>query len=287
MLADAPKASTDADEERDRKLASPLSSFFAGPAAEPVNLVTATPGAKVLVDERVAGVTPVSLLLAPGEHAVVVHVPSGEKRETVHVDARPHASQVRAVVPNARTFSLGEAVPVASASSIDPAHGRSAATAPTAASSTVLPVAVDAPFLGSPAPTAVGGAAPESPSASELLAAARERRVRGDHDGSVRAYRELFSRHGTSLEAHAALVPFGEIQLARLADPGGALSSFDRYLARGGPLSEEASYGRLRALRALGRTVDERAGIEVFLRMYPDSNAASSLRERMRVIGTP
>jgi PEGA domain len=133
-------------------------------------------------------------------------------------------------------------------------------------------------------PAAAPARAPGDQSAAAVLALARERRAHGDVDGSVAAYRELFERHAASVEAHAALVPYGELQLERLSDAGGALASFDRYLARGGPLEEEAIFGRIRALRALGRTGDERTAIENFVRRFPSGPLASSLRERLRAM---
>ena len=85
-------------------------------------------------------------------------------------------------------------------------------------------------------------------------------------------------------EAHAALVPYGELQLSRLGDASGALVSFDRYLAAGGALAEEASFGRVRALRALGRKAEEREAIESYLRRFPNGAAATSLRARLDVL---
>jgi hypothetical protein len=125
-----------------------------------------------------------------------------------------------------------------------------------------------------------------STSAPELLAAARERRARGDLDGASTAYRDLLRRHGSSAEAHAALVPFGELRLAA----GGAvatqeaLDSFDRYLKRGGSLEQEATFGRIRALRALGRTAEERKTIEAFVKRFPDAPLATSLGDRLRAL---
>lgn len=123
-------------------------------------------------------------------------------------------------------------------------------------------------------------AAPPRATSTSLLVAARERRARGDVDGALAAYRELFDRYGASPEAHAALVPYGELLLAR-SDARGALDAFDRYVARGGPLEEEASFGRIRALRALGRAADERAATEAFVRRFPDGPLAASLRARL------
>jgi hypothetical protein len=111
--------------------------------------------------------------------------------------------------------------------------------------------------------------------------------MRGDLEGQVAAYRELFGKHGASPEAYAALVPYGEIQLARQGDANAALVSFERYLAGRGPLAVEAAYGRVRALRALGRAADERAAIEAFVNAYPDFAATPSLRERARALSAP
>ena len=265
MRADAPKPVPDVDEERDRALASPLSSFSSGASAEPVRLVTTTLGAKLFVDDRAAGTSPVTLLLAPGDHAIALRADDGDHRETVRVVASP--TSARGALP--RTIELTA-----------PLHARPPSLA--------LAHSLAIPTSNPPTPTLAPTAAElPSKSASELLAAARERRVRGDLEGSVAAYRELFAKHGSSAEAHGALVPFGEIQLGRLGDASGALGSFDRYLARGGPVAEEAAYGRLRALRALGRSAEERAGIEAFVHAYPDSSATQSLRERARLLGTP
>ncbi len=135
-----------------------------------------------------------------------------------------------------------------------------------------------------PAAAPARNVAPPKGSA-DLLSLARERGAHGDLDGSVAAYRELFDRYGTTVEAHSALVPFGELQMGRLSDARGALASFDRYLVDGGSLEEEASFGRIRALRALGRSGEERLAIEAFLRRFPDGPLATSLRERLRSLG--
>lgn len=277
LAAQSAKTTSDADEERDRVLAAPLTSFFTGEKGEPVNLRAEAPGTKVMVDDRFVGVTPVSLMLAPGEHAVLVKSEAGERREVVRVvtntpavrasggqdiDLRTHAAL--APEPSARVASPFPSPSVAPSE-------------PSGASTTATAVVVPS----------VSSAVESVPSAAELLVAAREKRMRGDLEGQMTAYRELFGKHGSSPEAYAALVPYGEIQLARLGDASSALASFERYLAGRGPLSVEAAYGRLRALRALGRTAEERAALEAFVSAYPDFTATPSLRERARLLGTP
>jgi ferric-dicitrate binding protein FerR (iron transport regulator) len=275
LAAPSAKTTSDADEERDRVLAAPLTSFFSGEKAEPVNVRAELPGTKVMVDDRFVGITPVSLMLAPGEHAVLVKSEAGERREVVHVvsstpGARAASGQdvdLRAHAELAPELSAHRVESPSPSSSVAPSEPKGVGTASAAAS-----VAVESA---------------SAPSAAELLVAARERRMRGDLEGQVTAYRELFGKHGASPEAYAALVPYGEIQLARLGDASSALASFDRYLAGRGPLAVEAAYGRLRALRALGRTAEERAAIEAFVGAYPDFAATPSLRERAKSLGAP
>ncbi len=145
---------------------------------------------------------------------------------------------------------------------------------------------VAAPSAGVPvvAPSTKASSAALGQSPRELLAAARERRTRGDVAGAASAYRELLARHGESPEATAALVAFGELQLGELADPSGALATFDRYLARGGALDEEASFGRIRAYRALGRARAERDAIDTFLARFPGSALTTTLEARRGAI---
>ena len=57
--------------------------------------------------------------------------------------------------------------------------------------------------------------------------------------------------------------------------------SFDAYLRSGGGLVQEARYGRIRALRKLGRASEERAAIARFIADYPKSVQAASLRARL------
>src|SRR5437660_5834 len=83
-------------------------------------------------------------------------------------------------------------------------------------------------------------------------------------------------RSPTSSEAHAARIAYGDLFLAR-GDAQAALDAYDVYLRRGGGLAEEASFGRVRALRALGRGAEERAATDAFLARWPASAAAPAL----------
>jgi outer membrane protein assembly factor BamD (BamD/ComL family) len=88
----------------------------------------------------------------------------------------------------------------------------------------------------------------------------------------------LQSLYPSSAEAVASTVSLGDVNLA-LGDAAGALASFDAYLARGGPLTQEARYGRIRALELLGRSVEADRAADEFVRLYPNSVQARSLRK--------
>jgi regulator of sirC expression with transglutaminase-like and TPR domain len=71
------------------------------------------------------------------------------------------------------------------------------------------------------------------------------------------------------------------LQLASLGDPSGALASYERYLAGGGgPLSEQAEYGRIRAMHQLGRSSEEREATRRFIARYPDAPETLLLKKR-------
>ncbi|MBL8944280.1 MAG: hypothetical protein JNK45_14070, partial [Myxococcales bacterium] len=62
-----------------------------------------------------------------------------------------------------------------------------------------------------------------------------------------------------------------------------ALRAFDRYLERGGALAEEARWGRVRALDALGRVAPRDRAIEQLLVAHPRTiyaDEARAMRDR-------
>jgi tetratricopeptide (TPR) repeat protein len=116
-------------------------------------------------------------------------------------------------------------------------------------------------------------------SATGLLEQARELRSGRKYKQANSVYQRLLRDYPGSAEARVALVSLGELQLSQMGDAAGALRSFDAYLRGGGGLSQEASYGRIRALRQLGRANEARAASDAFLRAYPTSVQASTLRK--------
>jgi hypothetical protein len=81
-------------------------------------------------------------------------------------------------------------------------------------------------------------------------------------------------------------VALGGLLLSELNDPAGALTAFDAYLSEHkGALAQEAEFGRIRALRALGRYESEKAAIQSFLVAHPEGPDAQVLRRRLESMG--
>ncbi len=124
--------------------------------------------------------------------------------------------------------------------------------------------------------------APATATPSSLLARAQTLRSQGKYRECAAAYRQLLATFPRSDEARVSLVSLGELELSELGQPGQALQSFDGYLRAGGPLTREARYGRIRALQILGRNTEQQSAIADFIRDYPNSVQAASLRKRIQ-----
>lgn len=118
------------------------------------------------------------------------------------------------------------------------------------------------------------------PTAAGLLARAQQARSVRDYDGAIHAYQQLLRLHPRSAVAPLARISLAQLHLAR-GDAKAALAGFEAYERAGGALSQEAHYGKIRALRALGRTLDEQAESRRFIARYPSSVQAADLRQRL------
>lgn len=103
-----------------------------------------------------------------------------------------------------------------------------------------------------------------------LLVQARARLGEGDERGAAKSYSMLIDGHPSSAEAQAARVSLGQLRLAG-GRPKAALALFDRYLQRGGPLTEEALWGKIQALSALGRREELAAAVDRLVHDLPRS----------------
>ena len=119
------------------------------------------------------------------------------------------------------------------------------------------------------------------PSPSRLLAMAQGLRARGAYDACAQVYRRLWSEFPGSEESKVSMVSLGELELGKRNHPAAALEAFGAYLRVGGTLEREARYGRIRALRAVGRDGEADAESATFLRDYPTSIQSATLRRQV------
>ncbi|HET9955827.1 MAG TPA: FecR domain-containing protein [Polyangiaceae bacterium] len=114
----------------------------------------------------------------------------------------------------------------------------------------------------------------------DQLQRARELRKRGDFSGAAAVYRAVHQDNPHSAEGRAALLSLAGLLLSPLNDPASALSAYNAYLATGrGTLAAQAEYGRIRALRSLGRTSEEHSATEAFLEHFPNAPEARALKQ--------
>lgn len=168
-----------------------------------------------------------------------------------------------------------------------------ASPAPAPASAPVPSLAVEAPTVARPAvvPAEVAPAAVVPPQASStaiatvsaeiLFRRAGELRRQGRAAAAIDVYRRLQRSHPQTREAQLSFALTGQL----LLDSGRsseALSQFDRYLATGSHVDEEALAGRASALERLGRTADAAAAWKRLVEQHPDSVYAERARTRMQ-----
>ncbi len=120
-----------------------------------------------------------------------------------------------------------------------------------------------------------------SPSPSHLLAMAQALRARGAYDACAQVYRRLWSEFPGSEESKVSMISLGELELGKRNHPVAALEAFSAYLRVGGTLEREARYGRIRALRTVGRDGEADAESATFLRDYPTSIQSATLRRQV------
>jgi hypothetical protein len=141
---------------------------------------------------------------------------------------------------------------------------------------------VQAPTLAGPSRTKLEAPAsqPVMRSAAQLLSEARRELSLGNSERALSLYLRLRDAHPQSPEASTVLVTIGKMELDRGAAARG-LNAFETYLREGGPLAQEALAGKIRALRALGRSTEERAAIQRYLARHPNGFDAPALRKRL------
>jgi hypothetical protein len=117
------------------------------------------------------------------------------------------------------------------------------------------------------------------PTVKQLLAKISDARRAGRYKDAATTLEKLVRLY-PGPDAQNARVELADLLRSKLGQPGRALKLYDAYLDRGGALSLEARYGRIRAFQGLGQSANERRAIEGFLAKHPKDWRSAGLRER-------
>ena len=121
------------------------------------------------------------------------------------------------------------------------------------------------------------------PSVDTLLLKAQREQAAKHWERARDTYEELIHVHPKENAASHARVVLGNLLLDKLLQPATALDHFNAYLSLGTlPLTEEALYGKARALRALGRSSEEETVLRAFVHRFPNTMNTKGATERLR-----
>jgi len=219
-------------------------------------------GADVKLDGALIGSTPLMASVRPG-HRMLELYRDDVRSVREYLELAPESTL-------SRTFDMGRKIKSESTASAQ----QGTVTAQTASRK-------------EPSPSLKGTAAHnEHITPVDLLAKAQTMRATRKWAEAVEAYHELIWRFPGSAEARSSLVSLGTIQLEQMKAPSRALGYFDEYLseAGSGSLAQEAAFGRIMALKKLGKTRRERESIHNFIRNFPSAIQIPRLKERLKEI---
>lgn len=187
-----------------------------------------------------------------------------------HIAAVERASSDRARRGEARSAASRPAAEL---------HNEARSAAP-ATSEQPAPAPAPARIIATAGRDGAPAAVPPTTPASLFRDAGTARRA-GDFTRARALYAELASRFPDSTEARVSRVSLGKLLLSA-GNAREAAAVFAQYLRSGAAdLREEALVGRADALRALGRSTEERSARIELVRLYPESVYANRARERI------
>ncbi len=205
-----------------------------------------------------AGLAPAAKSKAHGARATSVALPAPAPESA----PTPESAPAPVVAP------LGPAPAVEPAPGREPTHSSAAAPA--------------SPAAPASRPKSASVSSGDALSAPALFGQANQLRLAGDTRGAITVYKLLTEHHPGSAEADLAELSLGKLLLAT-GDASQALTHFRRAAAAGGALGSEALWGEAGALKALGRTNEERGALERLLEQYPDGAYAKAARKRLGI----
>lgn len=258
--------------------------------ASPVSLRSRPSGAQVLVDELLLGETPLTVRLSPGHHRLELRKPGYVPViQWMSVPAgKPLDREVALSSLLATGSSSGSGAKEPSPKRVTPRRSRPPWSESGSTSEPAVTGHRQPPAHGGQPATKIGaGNDSATLTARELSTRARALRAKGDFKGAAKVFAELLRRYPRHRRSHTARVSLGLLLLDDLRDARGALQQFTRYLSvnRLGALAQEAAYGRIRALRRLGRRAAEIRRLQEFLKQFPLAVQTSAVRRRLRALG--
>lgn len=140
--------------------------------------------------------------------------------------------------------------------------------------------ALDQPAPSATAAASRSGAGDAPASAQALFGKANRARSSQRAQEAIELYRLLQKHHPGSAEALTSRVALGRLLLAE-GQYAGALAEFDRQLASGGALAEEALLWRARTLQKMGNSSAEQQAFRLLLERYPNSAYEQEARSRL------
>lgn len=156
-----------------------------------------------------------------------------------------------------------------------PDRSRAFAPVPPSAEPSDLPDAFRASAPPPRAPRQRHGA-----TAAELFALGHRLRLEGRADAAIAVYRRLQETFPAARESRLSFALAGQLCLDRQR-PEDALALFDRHLALGGELAQEALVGRATALEELHRDADAAAAWRRLVERFPTSVYAERARAHL------
>jgi hypothetical protein len=145
----------------------------------------------------------------------------------------------------------------------------------------LVPVSAEPAVVAAPAACASVAPAPRKLSATEMFAAAKVARDRGDTAEALRLSKQIEEFFPNSAEGINSHVVLGMLYLT-LDQAELALQEFATFRRIGDPeLKAEAYFGQAQALRKLARLDDERTVLEELIASYPRSVYVAAARTRL------
>jgi hypothetical protein len=133
-------------------------------------------------------------------------------------------------------------------------------------------------------PAAVARPAAVETSPRDMLQQANDLRAQRQWLAATQIYEKTLRTFPGRAEAYSAMVAAGVLRLDQLGDPKGALALFSSAVrARPrGPLAEEARWGAIQSYRVLGDRASEKAALQEFVTLHPQSLLAWRALARLR-----